>query len=210
MKAWAAGLVGSVTALKYAQRDLPNLDQIVAMARGRTAAVQAGGNNGIYPKRLAESFQTVYCFEPSADCFAAMQINAPESNIIRIQAALGCERRLVGLSQQRRDGKSDNHEGITHVAGSGTVPTLQVDDLGLPVCDLVALDVEGWELYALQGAAQTLARCRPVVSVEINKSLGFVGLEREDVRAYLRSHDYRFVVKLASDEVFVPAEWGRQ
>jgi FkbM family methyltransferase len=209
MRAWGAGFVGSVQALKCAQRDLPNLDRVIALTPGRAVAVQAGGNNGLYPKRLSEYFAVVYTFEPAADCFAAMQVNAPEANIYRFQAALGCERQLVGLSRVRRDGKTNNHEGITHVAGTGPVPTLQVDDLGLSVCDLLQLDLEGWELYALTGAAGTLARCRPVVCVEINKSCGYVGIAKDDVRAYLRGHDYRFVERLSSDEVFLPAEWGR-
>ena len=209
MRAWGAGFAGGAEALKYAVRDLPNLDRVIKLTPGRTAAVQAGGNNGVYPKRLAAVFATVYTFEPAADCFAALMVNVPEPNVIKIQAALGCRRELVGLSRQRRDGRSNNHEGITHVSGPGTIPTLQIDDLGLPVCDLIQLDLEGWEPYALQGAETTLARCRPVLCIEINKSLGYIssGPTPADVRAYIQSHGYRFVMRMSSDDVFVPAEW---
>jgi FkbM family methyltransferase len=206
----ATGMQGGREALKYAYRDLPHLDETIALTRRQRVAVQAGGNLGVYPKHLAERFETVYCFEPSAELFPLLVANAPEPNIVKLQAAVGCERRLVGTSRERRDGRPNNHEGITHVAGTGHIPTLTVDDLGLPVCDLLALDVEGYELYALQGAAQTLARCRPVVCVEINKSLGFLGLNPEDVRSFLRGLDYQFVMRLSSDETFVPAEWERQ
>lgn len=201
-------LAGSPEALKWARRDIANLDRAVTMTRGKTAAVQAGGNLGVFPKRLAQQFETVYTFEPAADLFALMQRNAPETNIVKFQAALGDERCLIGMSRIRRDGKPNNHEGITHVAGPGVIPTLRIDDLGLPVCDLIYLDIEGWELYALRGAAETIAMCRPVVCVEINKNLGFVNIEPDTVRQEVLRHGYRFVGRLVSDELFVPAEWS--
>lgn len=208
MKKWGQGMVGGVEALKYAIRDLPNLDQAIARARGRTAAVQAGGNLGVYPKRLAEKFATVYTFEPAADCFAALLKNAPEPNIIKIQAAVGYSRNLVGLSRIRRDGRPNHHEGITHVSGDGTIPTLRIDDLGLPVCDLIALDVEGGELDALMGACRTIHRCRPVLLVEVNKNLAYVDMTPERVRDFILGFDYRYVARLASDDLFLPGEWG--
>lgn len=205
--AWAwERFVGSADALKYARRDLPNINILLRDVPGRSAVVQAGGNLGLYPRRLAELFQTVYAFEPASDLFAAMQANAPAANIVRLQAVVGDERRLVGLSRERRDGKPNAHEGITHVSGPGTIPTLRIDDLGLPVCDLIMLDVEGWELFALRGASETLARCRPTVCVEINRSIEFVGLTGEDVRSFLHVSGYGKMRVLGSDEVYVPLE----
>jgi FkbM family methyltransferase len=197
---------GSQLGLKWNRRDLPNLDAVVARVPFRRVALQAGGSLGIFPKRLSESFETVYCFEPSPSLFPLMCRNAPEPNIVRFQAALGYHRQFVSVSQERRDGKPDPHEGITHVSGAGPIPTMRIDDLALPVCDLLQLDLEGFELYALQGAVMTLARCRPVLCVEINKSLGFMGLEREDVRRFIVEAGYRFVERMHSDEVYLPLE----
>jgi FkbM family methyltransferase len=198
--------VGSAEALKWTIRDLPRLDQTIPFCQGRTAVIQAGGNLGLYAKRLARDFQTVYSFEPDPELFRLMQVNAPEANILRYQAALGDERRLVGTSRIRRDGKPNNHEGITHIAGEGNIPTLRIDDLGLATCELMVLDLEGWELFALRGARETLARCRPVVSVEINKSIGFVGFDGDDVRQVLHEASYGRVLILGSDEIYVPLE----
>lgn len=198
--------VGSPEGLKWTIRDLPRLDQTIPLCQGRAVAVQAGGNLGLYAKRLAKDFATVYTFEPDPELFRLMQINAPAPNILRYQAALGDERQLVGVSRVRRDGKPSNHEGITHIAGEGVIPTLRIDDLGLTVCDLIVLDVEGWELFALRGARQTLKHCRPVVSVEINKSIGFVGFEPDDVRHVLHEASYGRVLVLGPDEIYVPLE----
>lgn len=204
MTAWNwDAFIGDPVALGYARRDLSALERIIARVPQPRVAVQAGGNLGIYPKRLARSFATVYCFEPDASCFAAMMHNAPEPNIVRLQAAVGVTRELVGLSAARRDGSGrPSHLGLTHVAGAGVIPTLRLDDLALPICDLVCLDVEGYELFALQGALETLQRCRPVVSVELNKNLAHVGHTAGDVVACLEAMGYRQVDQQASDAVF--------
>lgn len=201
---------GSAAALKWNRRDLPCLDTVVGYTRGRTAVIQAGGNLGIYPKRLAESFATVYTFEPEADSFAMLMQNAPESNIVKFQASLGDARRLVGLRRTRRDGSSGpNHEGISYVCGDGVIPTLRIDDLGLPVCDLIYLDLEGYELFALRGGAETIARCRPVIALELDNKQTFFGHQPEWVRDYVKAMGYHFVERLRSDEVYLPAEWAQ-
>lgn len=198
---------GSAEALTYARRDLPELDKAVKLTQSRRVAVQAGGNLGMYPKRLAALFATVYTFEPSVSLFPLLCRNAPEPNILRYQAALGVRRELVNTSQTRRDGRPNAHEGITHIDGAGPIPTLRLDDFALPMCDFIQFDLEGWELFALQGAAETLARCRPVLMLEINKSLRYVGLNPEDVRDYVIAQGFRSLWRAHSDEVFVPVEW---
>ena len=50
-----------------------------------------------------------------------------------------------------------------------TVPMLRLDDLALPDLTAVKLDAEGAEQEVLQGAAATLRRCRPILSIEIEE-----------------------------------------
>lgn len=198
---------GSREGLALNHRDLASLDTVLTLVRGRTAVVQAGGNLGLFPKRLAQEFATVYTFEPAASLFAMLQHNAPELNIVKFQAAVGDVRGLVGTACVRREGKTRAaHEGITHIVKNGVVPTLRIDDLALPVCDLIYLDVEGWELYAIRGAVETIARCRPIVVVEINQNAAIVGFAPETLRAEILAHAYRAATRVLSDEVFVPLE----
>lgn len=195
---------GSATALKWNRKELSSITEVVKYVKKFDAVVQAGGNLGIFPKRLSEIFKTVYTFEPDRELFVKMTRNAPEENIIRFQAALGCKRELVGMSRVRRDDKENNHEGITHVSGSGVIPTMILDDLRLPVLDLLYLDIEGFEKNAITGAQNTIARCRPVIACEINKSVAFMGLTRDDVRNFIISLGYRLEKRVSSDEVFLP------
>lgn len=199
--------VGSDPALKYARRDLPTLDKALSLCTGRTACVQAGGCLGIFPKYLARSFTTVYSFEPGVDLFPLLCQNAPEKNILKFQAALGWTHTPVSTSQTRRGTKAHRypHEGITHISGSGVVPSFTVDDLGLAELDFLCLDLEGYEYDALRGACFTIAQCRPVIMVEINENCRDYGHEPEDVRALLtEKYRYRLAFREHSDEVYLP------
>lgn len=199
------GFKGSAEALKWNQRDLTSVDHVLTLTPGRTACVQAGGHLGVFAKYLSRFFEAVYTFEPAPELFQQLNANVPETNVIRLQAALGASPALVDVACSRRGNKvAPVHEGLTHIAGQGLIPTMRLDDLQLPVLDLLYLDLEGYELYALRGAEATLARCRPVIAVEVNQNAGFYGFERDDVRRFITDRGYQFSGRVQSDEVYLP------
>lgn len=197
--------LGSPACLKWSFRDLQQLDQTIEITPGRELVVQAGGNLGLFPKRLAEDFRQVITFEPDAKLYAKLRINAPEPNIRAIHAALGQDRTPIGLSRSRRDTSGRAvHEGLTHVKGPGAIPQVLLDDLNLPACDLIYLDIEGYEMFALRGAERTIDRFRPVIGVENNKASTYYGVERETIQKWIISKNYKLSFKLNSDEVYIP------
>lgn len=200
-------LAGSLAELKWNRKDLCSLEQVIKLVPERSAVIQAGGCLGVFAKYLANEFETVYTFEPDPHNFAKLVHNVPELNVIKLQAALGCSRGLVRTecSLRGNDGKTVLHEGMTRVEyGGGTIPTLMIDDLDLSRCDLIYLDVEGYEFYALRGAIRTIERCRPVIVCEVNRGIQYFGLEPDDLRVWLRMRRYEPVAKFRSDEVFRP------
>lgn len=52
-------MIGSAACIKWCFRDLRNLDAALELFTGREVAIQAGGNIGIFAKRLAEEFKVV-------------------------------------------------------------------------------------------------------------------------------------------------------
>ncbi len=203
------GMLGSAACIKWSFRDLENLDTALTVVPQRRTVVQAGGNIGIFAKRLAEEFKRVITFEPDDKLFRALKINAPEKNIEAHMAAVGNARDGVTLSFERRDDSGrPAHEGLTHVVGSGPIPQVLIDDFNLTDCDLIYLDIEGFELNALRGAAQTIERCRPVIGVELNGSTEYYGHSEAAVREFIVSRGYRLVLRQHSDEVYVPQEFA--
>jgi FkbM family methyltransferase len=198
--------VGSPEALRYAKRELANVDKALSYVPERRVVVQAGGCLGIFPKYLAGFFEHIFTFEPDTENVACMRHNARETNIQVFQAALGDTIGTVGLSRKRRDGKPNQHAGIVHVSGPGDVPLITLDSLDLPTCDLVYLDVEGGELAALRGGLDLITRCRPVIAVEVNKNLQYVGITEAEVMRFFMEQHYQFVAQAGSDRIFVPSE----
>ena len=198
-------LQGSDECLHWNTRDLIMLDKAIMLCKRTEVAVQAGSNLGLFPKRLAETFEEVYTFEPDEKLSEYARLNAPEYNIFHFQAALGNSNEPVSLGYGRR-GDTDRrvHEGLTHVNGSGDIPQMMLDDLKLTACDLIYLDIEGYELFALRGAERTIDRHRPVIGVEINSRLKNYGLKSDDVRDWFKERNYARVFRLHKDEVYVP------
>ena len=95
------------------------------------------------------------------------------------------------------------------IADSYQVRARRLDDIvkeaGVTRVDAVKIDVEGAEFLVLKGAAETLTRYRPVVSVElIDLQLKKLGASVDEVMAFMRSHGYAPIQFQESNMVFEP------
>lgn len=159
-------------------------------------AVQAGGNCGLWPRELGQKFETVYTFEPDPVNFRCLCANAPAENIYKFNAALGTVRQSVGL-QRRPD-----NVGAHRISGRGAIPTLRLDDLTLAACDLVYLDVEGYELFALQGGRAVIGDFRPTIVIEDKGVSEHYGVAKGEATAWLAKHfGYRVAETIDKDVV---------
>lgn len=142
--------------------------------------IQAGGNHGLYPALFSQIFKTVYTFEPDWKNFHCLVNNCQFENVIKIQAALGAENKLISLN----NGNEQNTGMHTINNNPGIVPQLMLDSLNIPTVNLIQLDVEGYEGEVIQGAINTITRSWPVISCEggdrkgILASLGYVAAEQ--------------------------------
>lgn len=178
------------------EREASDIDEVLTYCKSFHVAVQAGGNIGVWPLRLASKFDTVYTFEPDSQNFACLAWNTRGfENVVRLQAALGETQKLVGMN------RTPENIGSHTVNGAGILPMMSVDSIGLPNCDLLYLDIEGFEPQALLGARNTLARFHPVISIE-DKGL-CDPQRREEALRMLQAMGYRKVADLHRDKVFV-------
>ena len=125
--------------------------------------IQAGGSCGLYPRLLAETFKTVYTFEPQALSFYCLEQNCQLDNIFAFHAALGQRHAQLKL---KVNGLCNAGEARFTDDGTYSVPIFKIDDLALEKCDFIQLDVETYELPALRGAEETIKKHLPVISCE--------------------------------------------
>jgi FkbM family methyltransferase len=159
--------------------------------------IQAGGNVGYFTKKYADIFQFVYTFEPIPVLFHCINRNIQKDNVFKFQACLGEKHGCVSLGR-----KVDNNAGSLNVIGVGMTPTMRIDDLALPGCDLIQLDLEGYELFALKGGLDTINKYKPIIVIEVCWG-GRYGITPEMTDAWFNSIGYKCTRVMNQNSVYM-------
>ena len=128
-------------------------------------AVDIGSNVGFWTFPLAHEFKKVHCFEPIPLHNACWKQNLAGVNNVVLHK--------VGLSDTPGKLSFTSPEGScggTYVSETGiTYPIKTLDSFNLKNVSFLKVDCEGFELPILQGAEETLKKCKPLVVVEQKK-----------------------------------------
>jgi FkbM family methyltransferase len=139
--------------------------------------VEVGANIGVHTVPLArqaqQQRQVLVAFEPQPVIFQTLCANLAANAITNVLAwPYACGRDTGTLYFSRPDYDAPGNFGAVEMrteqsAGALPVPCVRLDDaLRMHSVSLIKLDVEGFELAALQGAEETIERCRPTLYVE--------------------------------------------
>lgn len=153
---------------EYAMEELEFLGNLV---QSGDWIVDGGANIGCHSLHFSKRVGPqggVLAFEPQRLVFqilcANLALNECE-NVHAFSEALGNSSDLAFVP--RLDYSRPNNFGGVSLSKTGEpVRQTRLDDLGLPRCRLIKLDVEGSEVEALLGMQQTVRRCRPLLYVE--------------------------------------------
>lgn len=145
-------------------------------------AIDIGAHCGLWSTHLVKRFDTLHAFEPVAahrECFNA---NVEGYNALLYAVALGAAPGRVSMKT------APSSSGDTTVTEGDDVLLMTLDSYDLQDVDFIKLDCEGYELFALRGAEQTLLRCKPAICVEQKpgKAQQF-GLEETEAVDWLQS-----------------------
>lgn len=182
--------------------------QVGAEVMARSSAIDAGANVGAYSRLMAGSFAQVHAYEPAPDTAACLARNVQDwglSGRVHVHPeAVSDAEGLVGMAGGGWLRRSISRE----VRGAGSIRAVALDSLGLPDVLLIKIDVEGHELKALAGAAQTLARCQPYVMMELKERHLARGTADLSAHEALLARGYRIVADLGQpvlDRLYAPA-----
>lgn len=149
------------------------VDLFRAILSPGSVVVDAGANIGCFTLVFAQCVGptgTVFAFEPQRLIFQLLCANLALNGVTCVHArqhGLGAERSEMTVPDI--DYELPNNFGALplRTAGRGERVAIEtIDALELADCALIKADVQGMERAVLQGAAQTIARCRPILYLE--------------------------------------------
>jgi FkbM family methyltransferase len=144
----------------WIEKHVPNKDTVV----------QAGGGCGMYPRLLSGMFNNVFTFEPDQQNFYFLNLNCCEPNIRKFNSALGHRPGNVTFyspgTSNRGEGSIGRGDDMDADPVVGNTPFLMVDNFLFQELNLLFLDIENSEFYALKGSINTITKHRPVIICE--------------------------------------------
>ncbi len=130
------------------------------------AAVDVGGNHGLYAGRLARICPRVHCFEPQPALAMELQEKLPRNVTIHSMALSDREGSAELRIPPEDDGRASLHPGSPVQGETLRVPLRRLDDVVSEPVGFVKIDVEGHEMEVLRGAEHILRRDRPTLLIE--------------------------------------------
>jgi FkbM family methyltransferase len=159
-------------------------------------AIDVGANDGCYVHYLRRHARQVIAFEPMPS-LARMLRRKFRRGVVVESMALSDTAGTVSLRMPVVDGVVVTGCSTVSSAASATYPAHRAIEVPMDRLDsvyggevgFIKIDVEGHEQAVLDGAIETIRRCRPRMLVEVDERLALGGLAR--AKAYFRDLGYR-------------------
>ncbi len=189
----------------YVTRAIENL------CREGMTVLDIGANVGCHTLRLAKLVGPsgkVIAFEPAPGALSKLRRNVELNdfrNIVIEPLALSNENRenqevtlscswpisSAGIDASRLHPL--HHGYMTRVTVDFVTLDHYVESQGITTIDLIKLDVDGYELRVIQGGANTLRACKPIILMELQPwGLAEIGDNAEDLVSLLLELGYKF------------------
>lgn len=155
---------------EYGEYAMDELNFLAQLLTPDAVVIDAGANIGTHTVWFAQHAAQVVAFEPQRISYQTLNANVALNsllNVLTFNAAVGGKNGRITVPI--RDQYKPNNFGGVPLAGvteGESVQLITIDSLNLPRCDLIKADVEGMEAELLIGAAETIAKFRPLLYME--------------------------------------------
>lgn len=130
-----------------------------------SCAVDVGAHVGLWSMHLAKYFDSLYAFEPDFENLECLIKNVFDTTKVH-HCALG---NGYGTSFLAKDFINTGKNHIVDFGEGKQIIIKSLDSFNLQP-SYIKIDVEGYELFVLKGAEQTLKKCKPVIVMEVGPS----------------------------------------
>ena len=171
--------------------------QYRACLRQPRTVVDVGAYIGRHVDQLLQiGARQVVAFEPVAQLASDIRSRFGDADRlivheVALAAEPGSSEFFIDRSQPGASGMRVRGDADRHVLYATQVAVDTLDHFGLSGVDYIKIDVEGAELLVLEGAHETLAASRPLVSVEFGRdAYQPYGLHRRSLLEWAEANDY--------------------
>lgn len=189
--------------LRAGQYQKTNWQFVQTLLNNTRTAIDVGANNACNTIHYAGVFERVIAFEPTPLAQQLWQRTVRDNRIENAELHGVALAETAGTTEIIVHERNGGHNHLAHydknpranpqkrTRKTHTVTQTPLDTYKFTDVDFIKIDVEGYELYVLQGAEQTLQRNRPILQLEIvaNQCRKF-NYEAETLIEYLRDRDY--------------------
>jgi len=188
--------------------------------------IDAGANLGFHAIQFAKQCKKVYAFEPQPMIYnqlcANILFNDLDDTIIPYRLGLGekndikqmwsIEKEDFGSEIYNWGGRGLEHEFIppsyqsNEIRENDQITIISLDSLNIPKCDLFKIDIQGYELYAFQGAKELINKNKPVILLESSPNRSELDKQVLDMLHNIGYKCYRYCVGSEEDCILIHPE----
>lgn len=182
---------------EYHTRHLKDLDYSIKTSKKGTC-VQAGGNVGIWALKLKDYYKEVLSFEADPALAECMIKNTEKySNIKCFNTALSDKNEDIVFYRTGKSGTGFTSKDKHTNKENCIIKSITIDSLNLNNCDVLFLDVEGFEPFVLRGAQETIKKFKPLIHIELLEK------SSQEIIDILTSLNYKLIKKYGKDGIFI-------
>lgn len=184
----------------------------------KRVAIDVGACYGFVSEYLSKRYDEVKAFEivtPVRDCLNENVKRFENDNVEVFPYGLGEKEGEIDIYfTPSWTGHSSHYRNPDIMAGSGKYESVlkcqirTLDSFEFDVVDYIKIDVEGLEVQVLRGAIETIKRCRPVITTEINADNPESVRRSVETISMLEGLGYEYQRTIGSDFIWSPKEYG--
>ena len=137
------------------------------------------GDDTVYYGKELIGVKKIYAFEPIIRTYEILETNVRINQLTQIVETINC---ACGKQEgsARIENVPKNNIGGTSIKSEddGDLKVITIDGLNIENVAYIKIDVEGFELDVIEGAIETIKRCRPYLYIEIPTKKNFAKINK--------------------------------